>query len=387
MAVGPDGRLHAADCGHDCCYRDVAGGALLQADRRQQRFRIITIPIRDGCRHFHFGCCEAAISEVVQAFTSTNQGRYLKRRTNMFSKKKEDETGPDGNPAINATKPRFFVRWTGRLFLIGIGAVGGCLAANHWRSTPERDVLSVLTVMDQKLDLIWRRTSAGTQSAQNTGYDGAVMELPAIPVNGGSINLRFKRVGDAYHYECSIEGTTDAISRLIAPNGKSVLLKATFADKDNFDLTDLTLSGHDFVIKEEGDGPNVALYKQGVWENNVDPDQIKNWRIEVLDRETTETKVGAVQSPTPNGQVQDLAADITVHPITGKLILPESLQEIQNRLAQATPTPSPQPPRPTFQDPPSAMPAPAGSVEPNVKVEEPRVTAPKPTPAETPKNS
>jgi hypothetical protein len=312
----------------------------------------------------------------------------------MFFKKKENKTGfYQDEEKLMEYRPNFFLRWTGRIGLVGIGAAGGYLAANHWPLSSERSVLKALTVMDQKLDLIWNRTSAGSDGFQNANYHSSVVELPDIQFNGGSIKLRFKRIGDAYHYECSIEGATDAISRLIAPNGKSVLLKATFADKDNFDLTDLTLSGKDFSIKEQGDGneKEVSLDNQGVWENKVDPDQIKKWRIDVLDRDSTETKVGAAPNPSPNEQVKDLAADITVHPITGELLLPERLKEIENRVAQATPSPSPQASsKPSFEGPPNAMPTPKGSPnfgEPNVKVEEPNFVTPKPTPAEKKRNS
>ena len=125
-------------------------------------------------------------------------------------------------------RPKFFLRWTGRLVLIGVGAAGGYLAANQWPSRSDHSVLNVLNVMNQKLDLIWNRGGG----FQNTSYHSTVVQLPDIQFNGGSIRLQFKLIGDAYHYECAIQGATDAISRLIAPSGKSVLLKATFADKD-----------------------------------------------------------------------------------------------------------------------------------------------------------
>jgi hypothetical protein len=290
-------------------------------------------------------------------------------------------------------RPKFFLRWTGRAALIGVGAAGGYLAANQWPLRSDHSVLSVLTVMDQKLDLIWKRTSGSQAGFQNASYHSTAVQLPDIQFNGGSIRLQFKLIGDAYHYECTIQGATDAISRLIAPSGKSVLLKATFADKDNFDLTDLTLSGRDFTIKEEGEGneKQVSLDSQGVWENKVEPDQIKKWRIDVLDRDSTTSKVGAAASPTPSAQVQELAADIQIHPITGELLLPGKLKDIENRLVDATPGPSPQASsKPSFEGPPTAMPTPNPSPnagEPNVKVEEPTFVTPKPTPTEKKRNS
>ena len=313
----------------------------------------------------------------------------------MFSKKREDELAfyQDKGTKVEQ-RPNFFIRWTWRFFLIGIGicigAAGGYLAANHWPlPSDQHTVLDVLSVMNQKLDLIWRQTSAGVQTSQS---ESSVTELPAIQLNGGSIKLRFKQIEGAYHYECSIEGGIDAISRLIAPNGKRVLLKATFADKDNFDLTDLTISGQDFITKEQGEGggKDVALSDQGVWEDKVDPAKIKSWRVEVMDRDSTENKVGAAASPTPSAQVRSLAADITVHPITGRLLLPDSLQDIENKLAQATPTPSPQASPTVFQDPPDALPTPVHSPdtgEPKVKVGEPNMITPKTTPIQGKRSS
>ena len=270
-----------------------------------------------------------------------------------------------------------FVRWIGPILLIGIGAVSGYLGANHWRvPTDQSQVLNTMALMNQKLDLIWRETSSVATASRNIDSESVVTELPVIQLNGGSIKLRFKHISEKYHFECSIEGGIDAISRLIAPNGKNVLLKVTFADKDNFDVTDLTLSGQEFAIKEQGEGgKEVALNKQGIWENRVDPATIKNWRVEVMDQDNTDTKFGVSPSPTPSTEVQNLAADITVHPTTGKLLLPGSLQELQDKIAQATPAPTPEASTPVFQGPPKALPttasSPSGSAEPNVRVEEP----------------
>jgi len=286
---------------------------------------------------------------------------------------------------------KFFTSRTGFIIMVGIGVVVGSLNAYFWRLPPDQSkLMNTLAVMNQKLDLIWRETSSVANASRNVDSESVVTELPVIQLNGGSIKLRFKHIGEKYHYECSIEGGIDAISRLIAPNGKNVLLKATFADKDNFDVTDLTLSGQDFAIKEQGEGgKDVALNKQGSWENKVDPATIKNWRVEVMDQDNTENKVGVSPSPTPSTQVQNLAADITIHPTTGQLLLPGSLQEIQDKLAQATPAPTPAAPQvatPVFQDPPKAMPTPASSPNapagPNVRVEEQNIIMPQPKPTQ-----
>jgi hypothetical protein len=276
---------------------------------------------------------------------------------------------------------KFFTGRTGFIVMVGIGVVVGSLNAYFWRLPPdESKLINTLAVMNQKLDLIWKETSSVATASRNVDSESAVTELPVIQLNGGSIKLRFKHIGDSYHYECSIEGGIDAISRLIAPNGKTVLLKATFADKDNFDVTDLTLSGLEFAIKEQGEGgKDVALNKQGIWENKIDPATIKNWRVEVMDQDNTDTKVGVSPSQTPSTEVQNLAADITVHPTTGKLLLPGSLQDIQDKIAQATPAPTPQSPTPVFQGPPRALPTTPSSpalAEPNVRVEEPNLIMP-----------
>ena len=253
----------------------------------------------------------------------------------------------------------FFGRCT-TILLIGLGTLSGfLLGANHVRPPVENQsqVLNTLGVLNQKLDQISSQTESIANASRNAGAESPVTELPAIQLNGGSIKLRFKLIGEKYHYECSIEGGIDAITRLIAPNGQNALLRATFLDKDNFDVTDLTLSGQDFAIKEQGEGgKDLALNEQGIWENKVDPTTIKNWRIEVMGQDNTENKIGGSPSPSPNAQVQNLAADITVHPATGQLLLPESLQVMQDKLAQATPAPIPSPTTPVFQDPPRALP-------------------------------
>ena len=255
----------------------------------------------------------------------------------------------------------FFGRWT-TILLIGLGAGSGFLVgANHGRPPVENQsqVLNTLGVLNQKLDQIWSQTESIANASRNVGAESPVTELPVIQLNGGSIKLRFKLIGEKYHYECSIEGGIDAITRLITPNGKNALLKATFLDKDNFDVTDLTLSGQDFAIKEQGEGgKDLALNEQGIWENKVDPTTIKNWRIEVMGQDNTENKVGVSPSPSPSAQVQNLAADITIHPTTGQLLLPESLQAVQDKIAQATPAPTASPSTPVFQDPPRELPAP-----------------------------
>jgi hypothetical protein len=255
----------------------------------------------------------------------------------------------------------FFGRFT-NILLIGLGTLSGfLLGANHVRPPVENQsqVLNTLGLLNQKLDQISSQTESIANASRSVAAESQVTELPAIQLNGGSIKLRFKLIGEKYHYECSIEGGIDAITRLIAPNGQNALLKATFLDKDNFDVTDLTLSGQDFAIKEQGEGgKDLALNEQGVWENKVDPTTIKNWRIEVMGQDNTDNKIGGSPSPSPSAQVQNLAADITVHPTTGQLLLPESLQGLQDRIAQATPAPTPSPTTPVFQGPPKDLPAP-----------------------------
>jgi hypothetical protein len=255
-----------------------------------------------------------------------------------------------------------FVGRCATILLIGLGTLSGfLLGANHVRPPVENQsqVLNTLEVVTQKLDQISSQTESIANASRNVGAESQVTELPAIQLNGGSIKLRFKQIGEKYHYECSIEGGIDAITRLIAPNGQNALLKATFLDKDNFDVTDLTLSGQDFAIKEQGEGgKDLTLNEQGIWENKVDPTTIKNWRIEVMGEDNTENKVGVSPSPSPSAQVQNLAADITVHPTTGQLLLPESLQVMQDKLAQATPAPTPSSTTPVFQGPPKDLPAP-----------------------------
>jgi hypothetical protein len=209
--------------------------------------------------------------------------------------------------------------------------------------------------MDKKIDLLWSQGSSTLQAVQGPG-ENAALELPALAVDGGSVRFRFKKIGDRYHYEVSLEGGIDAISRLVVPQGKSSLLKATFVDADRFDLTDLTLPGGQFLIQQPGDGgKGVALNQQGLWESKVDPVKIKGWRLEVLEGSREET---AAASPSPNAQVQQLAADITVQPATGRWVLPESLQNVPEPVAPAvTPAPSSTGPPPTFQ-PPASMPTP-----------------------------
>jgi hypothetical protein len=219
---------------------------------------------------------------------------------------------------------------------------------------PESQVLSTLALMDKKLDLIWTQDSTIAQASQGSG-EGAVRELPPLSLNGGSVKFRFKRIGERYHYEVSLEGSVDAISRLVAPQGKNALLKVTFVDQDHFDLADLTLSGQQFAIQQSEGRKGVRLDKQGEWEGKVDLAAIKDWRLEVLE-DSADENLGALPAPRPSAQAQDLAADVTVHPATGKLLLPESLQNLQNTIAQATPSPTPAGATPTFHDPPTSLP-------------------------------
>jgi hypothetical protein len=216
----------------------------------------------------------------------------------------------------------------------------------------ESPVLNALALMDKKLDLIWAQGSAAAQAAQ--GAEGAVLELPPISLKGGSVKFRFKRIGERYHYEVFLEGGIDALSRLVAPQGKNALLKATFVDQDHFDLTDLTFSGQQFAIQQGEAGKGIALNLQGVWESKVDPATIKAWRLETLEREGLEENLSASPTPTPTAQVQALATEITIHPATGKWVLPEGLQNPSGSLAQTTPAPSPA--ALAFHEPPTTMP-------------------------------
>jgi len=118
---------------------------------------------------------------------------------------------------------KFFTSRTGFIIMVGIGVVVGSLNAYFWRLPPDQSkLMNTLAVMNQKLDLIWRETSSVANASRNVDSESVVTELPVIQLNGGSIKLRFKHIGEKYHYECSIEGGIDAISRLIAPNGKNV---------------------------------------------------------------------------------------------------------------------------------------------------------------------
>jgi hypothetical protein len=245
-------------------------------------------------------------------------------------------------------------RWVARACLVGLGALGGYAGA-HWGQMPgnaESQVLNALVLMDKKLDLIWAQGSAAAQATP--GAEGAVLELPPISLKGGSVKLRFKRIGERYHYEVFLEGGIDAISRLVAPQGKNALLKATFVDQDHFDLADLTFSGQQFAIQQGEAGKGIALNLQGVWESKVDPATIKAWRLETLEREGVEENLGASPAPTPTAQVQALATEITIQPATGKWVLPEGLQNPSGSLAQTAPAPSPA--APTFHEPPATMP-------------------------------
>lgn len=258
---------------------------------------------------------------------------------------KEDASAPPEKKGQSAV-----ARWTGHLLLLGAGLGAGYwwgTTVHHPLANAQGPVLSALAQMDKKLDLIWAQGSTLVQASQGPGQ-GALLELPPIPLNGGVVKFRFKRIDDRYHYEASLEGGVEAISRLVAPQGKSSLLKATFVDADRFDLTDLTLPGGQFLIQQPDGGKGVALTKQGLWESPVDPATIKGWRLEVLEGSVEAT---AAASPSPSAQVQQLAADITVQP-TGRWVLPESLQNVQQ---SATPTPPAA--TPVFQ-PPAAMPTP-----------------------------
>src|SRR5208337_1771760 len=102
----------------------------------------------------------------------------------------------------------FFDRWT-TILLIGFGTLSGfLLGANHVRPPVEKqsELLNTLGVLNQKLDQISSQTESIANASRNISAESPVTELPVIQLNGGSIKLRFKLIGEKYHYECSIEG-------------------------------------------------------------------------------------------------------------------------------------------------------------------------------------